>query len=455
VLYGINVGAGLILSAYLSPADFGVYFVVTSIIGLVTFLSDVGLAAALVQKKEAPTVAELRTTFTVQQILAFLIVGIVAVISPMLQAQHKIEGVGIWLLYALSFSFVFASLKTIPSILLERKLEFAKLTLPQIVETIVFNLIAVTLAVRGYGLQSYVYAVFARSIVGVITIYFLQQWPIGLAMSRDALKALLRFGAKFQLNDLLARLKDDLFVVVLGLFFPASQMGYISWAKKMSLYPYQFSVNSVLSVTFPVYSRLQDHPEKLRRAIEKAIYFISLFILPVLVGLSIMMYPLTQLFSRYQQWQPALLMLAFFCAEVAFSAISTPLTNTLNAIGKINETLKLMIMWTVLNWTVTPIMIHFFGYQGVAFASMLIGCTAFITIAIVKKYVQISFVDQIWRQLVACFVMGGVLWFTVHLWSRSYLWLGAGVLFGGAVYAATILLVGYKKLFSELQSLKT
>jgi O-antigen/teichoic acid export membrane protein len=167
------------------------------------------------------------------------------------------------------------------------------------------------------------------------------------------------------------------------------------------------------------------------------------------------MYPLTQLFSRYQQWQPALLMLAFFCAEVAFSAISTPLTNTLNAIGKINETLKLMIMWTVLNWTVTPVMINFFGYQGVAFASMLIGCTAFITIAIVKKYVQISFVDQIWRQLVACFVMGGVLWFTVHLWSRSYLWLGAGVLFGGAVYAATILLVGYKKLFSELQSLKT
>ena len=50
VLYGINIVAGLILSAYLSPADFGVYFVVSSIIGLVTFLSDIGLAAALVPR---------------------------------------------------------------------------------------------------------------------------------------------------------------------------------------------------------------------------------------------------------------------------------------------------------------------------------------------------------------------------------------------------------------------
>ena len=82
---------------------------------------------------------------------------------------------------------------------------------------------------------------------------------------------------------MLARLKDDLFVVVLGLFFPSTQMGYISWAKKMSLYPYQFSVNSVMSVTFPVFARLQEHPERLKRAIEKAMYFISLLIFPVLV----------------------------------------------------------------------------------------------------------------------------------------------------------------------------
>ena len=122
VLYGINIVAGLILSAYLSPADFGVYFVVSSIIGLVTFLSDIGLAAALVQKKEAPTTAELRTTFTVQQILAFLIVGIIMVVAPVLKAQNKVGDAGIWLLFALACSFVFASLKTIPSILLSENL---------------------------------------------------------------------------------------------------------------------------------------------------------------------------------------------------------------------------------------------------------------------------------------------------------------------------------------------
>ena len=454
VLYGINIVAGLILSAYLSPADFGVYFVVSSIIGLVTFLSDIGLAAALVQKKEAPTTAELRTTFTVQQILAFLIVGIMMVVAPVLKAQNKIGDAGIWLLFALAFSFVFASLKTIPSILLERKLEFAKLTFPQILETLVFNIIAVTFAVRVMGVLSYVYAVFARSIVGVIAIYFLQTWPIGIAFSKDALKGLLKFGAKFQLNDLLARLKDDLFVVVLGLFFPSTQMGYISWAKKMSLYPYQFSVNSVMSVTFPVFARLQEHPERLKRAIEKAMYFISLLIFPVLVGLSTLMFALTIVFPRYHQWQPALLSLAFFCFEIAMSAISTPLTNTLNAIGKIDLTLKLMMMWTALTWTITPVMIFFFGFNGVAIGSAVIGLSSFITVALVKKHVSIEFVEQIWRQVIASVVMGAVLVFNLHVWSQSFMWLGIGVLVGAIVYGTTFLLIGYKKFLFEVRSLR-
>ena len=71
-VYVIAIIATAILGVYLDPAEFGIYFVVLSVIGIFTFLSDVGLAAALIQKKKEPTLSDLKTAFTVQQILALL-----------------------------------------------------------------------------------------------------------------------------------------------------------------------------------------------------------------------------------------------------------------------------------------------------------------------------------------------------------------------------------------------
>lgn len=453
-LYAISIVATGLLGAYLSPSDFGIYFIVTSMIGLFTFMSDVGLAATLVQKKEEPTVEELRTTFTVQQILAFVIVGTVVILTPIWKKQTNLTPDGLMLLYALGFSFVLASFKTIPSILLERKLAFDKLVIPQIAESLLFYGLAVYFARLGMGVKSYTIAVLARSIVGVVVIYMIQQWPIGLYWSKEIFKKLLGFGAKFQLNDFLARIKDDLFVVVLAKFLPAQDMGLIGWAKKWSMFPYQLSVNSVVAVTFPTYSRLQHDKALLGKAVDKSIYFISLLIFPILAGMVALAYPLTTVIPQYQKWQPAIVSLLFFAINVAISAVSTPLTNTLNAIGEISKTLRLMIFWTASTWIVTPICIHFFGSVGVSIAAAIISLSSFLTVVMVKKILSIHFIDQVWRQLVAALLMFVLLFYFKNWWSVSLPRLGLGVIAGGTIYGLTILIIGYNKLRREVLSLK-
>ncbi len=109
-------------------------------------------------------------------------------------------------------------------------------------------------------------------------------------------------------------------------------------------------MDSVIRVTFPAYSRLQEKPEELRKAIEKAIFFLSILIIPLLVGLSFLIKPLVHLIPQYLKWEPALTSFYLFAIASVFAAISTPLTNALNAIGRVKTTLKLMIMWTVLVW---------------------------------------------------------------------------------------------------------
>ncbi|HEX9817544.1 MAG TPA: oligosaccharide flippase family protein, partial [Patescibacteria group bacterium] len=415
LLQVIGLASVLVLSAFFRPEDFGIYGFVIQIIGLLIFFSDIGLAAALVQKKQEPNQGEYRVTFTLQWLLSWLIVLAIGLILSTGWIQQKTGSAGAWVLLSLGVSFPLATLKTIPSIRLERKLLFNKLIIPQIFEQLVFHAILIALAWRGMGVLAYAYAVIARSIIGVIVMWLIEPWPgIGLWWNTKVLKSLLSFGVKFQLNDFLARIKDQLFFLGLGAFLPLDQFGYIQWAKNWSQYPYNLTVQNVLAITFPTYSRLQSRPDLLKKAIEKSLFFISLAIFPILTMMSVFIWPLTQVVERYRQWEPAVLSFILFTLSIGWAALSTPLVNTLNAIGKINKTLKLMTLWTGLTWVITPLLLWKMGYNGVAWAALIISFTSVLSIRMVKKYVPIVIISQVKLAL-----LGSIGMAIFGLWGQS------------------------------------
>ncbi len=95
--------------------------------------------------------------------------------------------------------------------MLERELDFNKLVLPQIFEQLLYNGVLIFFALHHVGVQSYTYAIMARSIIGVIVMFIIRPWIPGIALNRTSLKELFGFGVKFQLNDFLARIKDQLY----------------------------------------------------------------------------------------------------------------------------------------------------------------------------------------------------------------------------------------------------
>ena len=454
ILQGIGLLSALVLSAFLAPEDFGVYGIVTQIIALLIFFSDIGLAASLIQKKSKPSQKDYSTAFTMQLLLAALILGVAFFIAQFTSIHEKIGEHGVWVLLALAISFPLATFKTIPSIILERKLDFNKLVLPQIFEQLVFNSLLIVLAWKGFGVMSYSYAIIARSVVGLVVMQIIQPWKPKLMIDKISLKNLLGFGVKFQINDLLARIKDQLYFLVLGSYFPLKEFGYIQWAKNWSMYPYNLTVQNVMSITFPTFSRLQGHKDLLKKAIEKSIYFISALIFPILAGMSVFIYPLTIVFNDYQKWQPAVFSFVFFALSVAWSAISTPLTNTLNAIGKINQTLKLMVFWTILTWVLTPIMIWKFNFNGVALSAFIISFTSILSVIMVKKYVKIEVFKNVWAQLLATALMSIFAYLGMGHWVNGLKQLFIGMILAAMVYGFSFLFFSGKKLLLELKSLR-
>jgi len=451
ILQLINFFSMFLLTILLAPEVFGVFFVVTAMVNFLNYFSDIGLAAALIQKKEKVTQTDLKTTFTIQQILVIILVSFSLLFSSRFAAFYKLSPAGLWLLRALIFSFFLSSLKTIPSILLERKLDFGRLVIPQIAETIVFNLIAIFLAWRGWGVASFSWAVLARGIVGLVLIYLVSPWKPGFALDKESAKKLLSFGVPFQANSLLALIKDDLLTVFLGKILPFSEVGFIGWAQKWANMPLRFIMDNVIKVGFPLYSRLQDNLSALKIGLEKALFAVCFSTFPILVGLSLLASYLVELLPRYLKWQPALLSLYLFCVQAGLACVSTTLTNTLNATGKVKTTLKLMIFWTVLTWVLTPVLVFKTGFNGVGLAGLMVASTVFLPIILVRKFVEFSFWENVGKPFLGAALMGIVLWLIIPKLVFNLFSLLIVALLGGLIYFSLMLILAKEKILGSIK----
>ena len=449
-----NFVINILLTIYLLPEAFGIYTVVTAVIAFLQYFSDIGLAGALIQKKEQITPEDLSTTFTIQQSLVVIGVIIGFILSPFISKFYHLDIAGQYLMEALIISFFFSSLKTIPSVILERNLRFEKIVIPQIVEQIVFGITVLICAMRGYGVASFTYAVLARGVIGCITMYIVAPWMPSIHFSKASAKQLLSFGIPFQLNSFLALIKDDLFLAYVGKVLPFYQVGYIGFAQKWAFTPLRLIMDNIIRITFPSFSRLQHEKEHLAKAIEKSLFASTLFIFPALTGLVILAPSFVHIIPKYQKWEPAIFSLTFFAINAALSSVSTPLTNALNAIGKIKVTLYLMIFWTAATWILTPIFIFQYGFNGVSIASAVIAISSIAVMYLTKKLIPFDAFRAIAIPGAAAAIMGIILLYAVHISHMNLITLLAMIVAGTIIYFGVVLALARNEAIEDLKIVK-
>ena len=448
-----------LLTVFLGQEEIGLFFAISELVAILGYFSDVGLAAALIQKKEKPKVEDIRSTFTIQQILVLTLLIIIFCLSPWLRRFYNIDSTGFFLLVSLLIGFFLASLKTVPSVLLERKLKFDLLVVVEIVESFLFYGLAVFLAWQGWGVASYAWAVLARGVAGVILIYCFSPWPVGLAFEKDSLRHLLKFGVPYQANTFLAVIKDRLMNVFLWKIVGATGVGILGWAQKWAQMPLRFVMDAVMKVTFPAYARMQADKKELKKAVEKTLFFLGLIIFPLLVGITVLAQPLVHLIPKYGKWEIALIALYLFLVNSFWAAVTTPLMNALTAVGKIKIVFKLMVMWTVLTWVIYPILAIKYGFNGVALGAALVSFSSAIAIWLTKKYIDFKFFAPLLKPTIGCLVMGFGLLFLrnflpLNIFSLILLIFIGGLLYGGLVFlmVGKSLMVDVKKLFYAFKS---
>lgn len=390
LLNAITTASQLLLLAFLDPQEIGVFYIVSAFVYFLMYFSDVGLAAALIQKKQKLSDLELKTTFTIQQGLVIVLISTLFLLSPFVVKVYSLSAEGRYLLYALGISLFLSSLKSIPSVLLERKLEFGKFVLPEILENLFYNVSLVYFAYSGLGLRSFTYAVLIRGVVGLVTIYILEPWVPGLAFSKNALKGLLKFGIPYQVNSFISVLKDQGIILLLGGILSQTAIGFLGTAMRLTQIPLRLFMDNVTKVSFPAFSRMQDNKVELARVVTRSIMFITFLVYPALVGFILLVPDLMIVLPKYQKWAPAIPLMWFMAINVIFAAYATQISNMLTAIGRVKTTIKITVMYTVLTIILVPIMAIKWSVLGASIGYALVGSSSIVALWVGKKYVDFS-----------------------------------------------------------------
>lgn len=449
----LSFAASLFIFTILTPQEVGIYIGVIAIQRFISFLTDFGLGAALVQKKEKVSQEDTTTIFTIQAIVSLVLFLLVFLFINPIMGFFKMTEAGGRLLLALVFTIFLSSFKTIPSILLERAINFHKAVIPQIAESATFNGLLILLLLFNFKIDSFSIAFLVSGIISIPIYYYLSPWKPGFWIYRKSV-AHLRYGIQFQAKNILATLKDDLLIIFLWRILSSAEISFIGFGQRFAFFAYRYVVDSVTKVTFSTYARLQHDKKLLGNAIEKSLFYVSCIMFPSLFGLIITSPYIIAHFPNWSnKWEPAIFSLVFFCLNAVISSLSGILVNVLDATGKVKITLRLMMMWTILVWILTPILIFYYGYNGVSVASFLVTTTIIYTIYLVKKTVEFNFLKSIYKPAIATVLMIIVTYFSSQAFIKDLLSLVFVIIVSAAVYILVLFSMAKNELISGMKQI--
>jgi O-antigen/teichoic acid export membrane protein len=437
----IFFAGNIALARMLAPQIFGVYAIVSFVVTFFSSFGDVGIGAALIQKKGELTREELSTTFWLQQMLVWIVVGIAFAAAPLaLRIYPSLPPVGVWLIRAMAVSFLFSSLKTIPAILMERNIDFKRIAWVDITENVAFQAVAIVCALMGLEVWSFILAAITRSLLGALIIYNLSPWRPTFYCRLESVKGLVRFGLPYQGNQILSFIKDAVTPLFVGTYVGAAAVGYVNWARNFAFAPLMIS-ETFGRVAFPAFSRLQDNKELLARTVGRSIKMMTLVMFPITAVMLAMGPELIHVVFT-DKWMPAVNAYNFYTLAIGGIGISLPLYSGILSLGKSKILLIMTVCLIFLEWGMAVPFVIKYGYNGVALTQpVLMFMCICVYHQILRRYgINVKVIPNIAMQALAAVIAVVTVVLCKNYWNVNLLNTILLCGLGGLVYSGTMYL---------------
>lgn len=273
----------VILARLIAPADFGLLGMVLVFTGFASLFSDFGFGQSLIQREEIEE-RHRSSVFWLSLAIGFLLAGLTVAAAPLIAHFYRDPRlVPVMMLIAVSFPL--GSLGIVQKALLSREMKFRALGLIEVATATISGVVAIFLALRGFGVWSLVWQLILSYVVVSIGTWCVLGWRPCLTFDRKAVAELFGFSANltgFSVVNYWFRNGDNLLV---GRYFGSAPLGIYSRAYNLMLLPLSQVTWVVARVMFPALSKLQNEKTRVKNIYLRMVSIIGLITFPLMLGL--------------------------------------------------------------------------------------------------------------------------------------------------------------------------
>jgi O-antigen/teichoic acid export membrane protein len=316
----LSLVSTMILARLLTPQDFGLVAMVTTVTSFLRVFKDAGLSIATVQREKI-THAQVSNLFWINIAVSAASTLVLAASAPIIgRFYHNSELIGITLV--LSTTFLISGSTIQHQALLKRQMRFKALALIEVGSMAASVLVGVLMALWGYRYWSLVGSSLCMEVVALLLTWSASRWRPQLPPRGSGIGPLLSFGAHRTAGDFilsLARGSDNLLI---GRSYGSAAVGLYSRASALLIRPLEQFLSPINAVFIPALSRLQSQPDRYRSTflrLYEAIALVGFFFTGLFLALA---RPLT-LVLLGPKWEQAAVIFAGF----TIAALCVPLAN--------------------------------------------------------------------------------------------------------------------------------
>lgn len=448
----INFVVSIILARLLLPEEFGLIGMISVFIGVGNALLNAGLTNSLIRSKDLDQ-GDYSTVFFFN-LFSSIIIYVVIYFSAPLIADFYDQPLLTSIVRLYCISFIIAAFMAVQQARMTKNMEFKTQTIISIPSLIVGGGVGITMAYMGYGVWSLVWNQLVTQSVRSIQFWIYSGWQPSLVFDNNKFKEHFSFGYKITLSNLIGKIFDNSYPIIIGRFFAASQVGFYTRAETMKNLPVKNISLALNRVTYPLFSTIQDDNVRLKSVYKKLMKMVVFVVAPVMVFSAVLAEPVFR-FLLTEKWLPAVPYFQILCVAGILYPVHMYNLNVLTVKGRSDILLKLTIIKNVL-LTLAIIIGVQFGIFGLLYAQVILSLVSFFINAFyTDKFIDYSAFEQT-RDLIPIVILSiaaGAGIFFVDMWlseGLDFVRIVTGSLIGVVIY----LLLSYMFNFSSLFELK-
>ena len=345
----------IVLARLLTPNDYGTVALLSVFIAIANVFVDCGFGKALVQKKQA-TQTDYNTVFYLSMAVAAVLYVALFFLAPLVARFYGIPDLKV-MLRVLALSLIFHSINGVQNVELNRKMLFHLSFRISWVKTIVSAATGVSFALAGYGPWALVWASLLGGVAGVVARQFVIRWRPSLTFSWESAKGLFRFGWKMTAASLLTTGYNNLYALLIGKWYSRADLAFVKKGSHIPRIFFNAADGTLSRVSFPALAKMQDDPERMRRAMRRMITCSTFVAFPALALLAALARPLVSIVYG-DQWLQAAPFVMITSFALAFRPFDTINLQAINARGRSDIFLKLVVLRRIVGLIVMLTTLH-------------------------------------------------------------------------------------------------